>query len=91
MFAKISVAGKDQSPLYAWLTRQPDKSIAGRVVWNFQKYLVGRDGRVLAKFGPRTKPHDAKLVKQLEAALAVPAPKRTGDTTTRHPTDRDGR
>lgn len=71
VFAKISVKGKDQAPLYKLLTEHPDESIAGKVEWNFQKYLVGRDGAVLAKFNPKVGPEDAELIKKLEAALAT--------------------
>lgn len=71
LFAKISVAGNDQHPLYAYLTGHPDPAIAGPVVWNFQKYLVGRDGKVIAKYGPRTKPDDPKLIADIERALAA--------------------
>ena len=71
LFAKIKVRGRDQAPLYAFLTTYPDKAIAGKVSWNFQKYLVGRDGRVIAKFGPRTPPTSKKLIKQIERALAA--------------------
>ena len=49
MFAKVSVKGDDQIPLYQYLTNHPHEAIAGEVAWNFQKYLVGRDGTVLAK------------------------------------------
>jgi glutathione peroxidase len=69
MFAKISVAGPKQSPLYRFLTEHNDESIAGEVAWNFQKYLVGRDGRILKKFEPRTTPDDKELVAAVESAL----------------------
>lgn len=74
LFAKLSVKGDDQAPLYRYLTKHPNTAIAGDVEWNFQKYLVGRDGRVIAKFAPRTLPDDPKLIAQLEAALAEPEP-----------------
>jgi glutathione peroxidase len=70
LFSKISVAGEDQAPLYKFLTGHPNPDIAGKVQWNFQKYLVGRDGTVRAKYGPRTLPDDAKLVADVEKALA---------------------
>ena len=57
--------------MYRYLTTHPDKAIAGKVKWNFQKYLVGRDGAVIAKFGPTTKPESKKIVKAIEEALAV--------------------
>jgi glutathione peroxidase len=71
LFDKISVKGEDQAPLYAYLTRHPDKAIAGDVPWNFQKYLVGRDGAVLAKFGPKTAPEDKEVIDAIEKALAA--------------------
>jgi len=70
LFAKISVKGDDQAPLYAYMTQHPDQTIAGDVAWNFQKYLVGRDGTVLAKWGPRTLPTDKAVVERIEKALA---------------------
>lgn len=74
LFAKISVAGDDQAPLYKFLTNHPNKDVAGKVEWNFQKYLVGRDGTVIARFNPRTKPDDSALVQQIEQALATSKP-----------------
>ncbi len=70
MFAKISVKGEHQAPLYKFLTEHPDPSIAGKVTWNFQKYLVGPDGTVIARFGPRTGPGASKVIAAIEAALA---------------------
>ncbi|MEC9372881.1 MAG: glutathione peroxidase, partial [Planctomycetota bacterium] len=61
MFAKISVKGDDMHPLYQRLTSQPEP-IGGEVTWNFQKYLVDREGNVVAKFGPRVSPGDKELV-----------------------------
>jgi glutathione peroxidase len=72
LFSKISVQGDDQAPLYAFLTDHPNKKIAGPVLWNFQKYLIARDGTVLAKFEPKTTPTDPKLVEAVESALAAP-------------------
>ena len=73
LFAKILLKGRDQAPLYRFLTTHPDQAIAGKVAWNFQKYLVGRDGRVIAKFGARTPPTSKKLIKHIEEALAAGA------------------
>jgi len=70
IFAKVSVKGDDQCELYKFLTSYPDEKISGEVPWNFQKYLVGRDGKVLAKFGPRTLPTDPKVTSAIEKALA---------------------
>ena len=68
MFSKISVKGEDIHPLYAMLTSQP-APIGGQVSWNFQKYLVDREGRVVAKFSPKTPPDDPALLARLEALL----------------------
>lgn len=72
LFDKVSVKGDDICPLYEYLTKHPDEDIAGDVKWNFQKYLVNRNGDVIAKFGPRVNPNDKKIVAQLEQALAAP-------------------
>ncbi|MCB9849242.1 MAG: glutathione peroxidase [Phycisphaerales bacterium] len=74
LFDKVSVKGDDICPLYDYLTHHPDKEIAGDVLWNFQKYLVDREGNVIAKFDPRTSPNDEKLVAELAKALAEPKP-----------------
>lgn len=68
LFSKISVKGDDMHPLYNELTSMPDP-IGGEVLWNFQKYLVNRNGEVVAKFGPRTEPEDAELVGKIEELL----------------------
>lgn len=60
--------------MYQYLTSHPNKEIAGEVPWNFTKYLIGRDGTVIAKWGPKTLPEDPALVEALEKALAAPKP-----------------
>ncbi len=70
LFDKISVKGSDQAALYAYLTKHSEKSIAGDVEWNFQKYLVGRDGTVLAKFSPKKFPEEKEITDAIEKALA---------------------
>jgi glutathione peroxidase len=67
LFAKISVKGRDIEPLYAWLTRA--SGFPGDIPWNFTKFLVAPDGRVVARFGPNTDPLDASVVEKLEAVL----------------------
>ncbi|OGV59873.1 MAG: glutathione peroxidase [Lentisphaerae bacterium RIFOXYC12_FULL_60_16] len=70
MFSKISVAGDDMHPLYRFLTdpsTNPDH--AGKISWNFNKFLIGRDGRILNRFGSRTEPEDPDLIQAVEAAL----------------------
>jgi glutathione peroxidase len=64
MFAKISVKGEDRHPLYDALAGDEDIS------WNFEKFLVGRDGKVAARFSPKTVPEDPAVVAAIEAELA---------------------
>jgi glutathione peroxidase len=70
LFAKVHVLGAEQSALYAFLTGAdaPPKG-AGDVVWNFEKFLIGKDGRVLGRFAPPTAPDDADLGGAIGAAL----------------------
>lgn len=71
LFSKISVKGADQHPLYRWLTEgRSAPATAGAVTWNFNKFLVGRDGRVRARFGSRDTPESEALIQAVEAALA---------------------
>ena len=68
--AKVEVNGEGRDPLYAWLTAQtttPDGP--GDIKWNFAKFLVGRDGSVVARYSPMVTPDDAALVTDIEAAL----------------------
>ena len=69
LFSKITVKGVEMHPLYQELTTMPEP-IGGDVLWNFQKYLLNRDGEVVAKFGPKTEPQDPELVAQVESLLA---------------------
>jgi glutathione peroxidase len=68
LFAKVAVKGEQTSALYKYLTQE--SPVAGPVRWNFQKYLVGHDGAVLAAFDPRTAPDDPRFVAAVDAALA---------------------
>lgn len=67
MFSKISVKGKDTHPLYQFLTTTTDS----KVQWNFQKYLVDKDGNVVTYFSPRTKPLDEEVVSEIRKLLSV--------------------
>ena len=70
MFSKIEVNGAGRQPLYAWLTAEPiAPEGSGDIKWNFTKFVVGRDGRVVARFDPRTEPAAPALVAALEKAL----------------------
>lgn len=68
MFEKIDVNGKDQSPLYDYLkSTAADK---GDIGWNFEKFIVNKDGKVVARFKTRTSPDAPEVVKVLEEQLA---------------------
>jgi glutathione peroxidase len=70
MFAKISVKGDDIHPLYKYLTdKQTDPQFGGDVKWNFNKFLVGRDGRIIGRFEPAVKPESADVTQAIEKAL----------------------
>jgi glutathione peroxidase len=70
MFEKIEVNGPGRHSIYAVLTQAPDTSgEAGDVQWNFEKFLVGADGAVLARFRPLVTPEDPGLVAAVEASL----------------------
>ncbi len=78
LFAKISVKGEDQAKLYQYLTsKEKNGEFGGEIAWNFTKFLVGRDGKVIARFEPKVRPDDPDVVKAVEAALAAPKPGRS--------------
>jgi glutathione peroxidase len=68
MFAKVKVNGREAHPVYRWLRSQKKGVLGGRVNWNFTKFLVGRDGRVVARYGPSTEP--SAIADDIEKALA---------------------
>ena len=68
LFDKIHVKGPEQSPLYAALTG-PNAAFPGDVKWNFGKFLIGKNGEVLARFEPGVKPESPEIVTAIENAL----------------------
>jgi glutathione peroxidase len=69
MMAKVDVNGGAAHPLYKWLTKEaPGVLGTSFIKWNFTKFLVGRDGRVIKRYGPRDEP--AGIAADIEAALA---------------------
>jgi glutathione peroxidase len=70
LFEKINVNGESRAPIYKWLT-SPEATPAdpGPVGWNFEKFLVGRDGKVIARFRSPVRPTDPKIVGAIETAL----------------------
>jgi len=69
MFDKIEVNGDDAHPLYEWLKQEKGGLLGSKIKWNFTKFLVGRDGRVLARYAPTDTPES--LTEDIEKALAT--------------------
>jgi len=68
---KVEVNGAGRHPLYDRLTGFADaEGHSGDIRWNFEKFLIGRDGKVVGRFSPQTEPESAELVAALESALA---------------------
>lgn len=65
MFEKTTVKGDDAHPLYVRLASESGTYPQ----WNFHKYLVGRDGKLIAEFSPRTEPYDDELLTKIKTAL----------------------
>ena len=74
MFSKISVKGDDQAELYKFLTSEKkDPGHAGQIQWNFTKFLVDRDGKVIGRFEPKVKPDASDVTEAIEKALGAKA------------------
>jgi glutathione peroxidase-family protein len=72
MFSKISVTGADQHPFYTFLTsKKSNPEFGGDISWNFNKFLVDRNGKIVARFGSKDKPQDEKVVAEIEKFLAA--------------------
>jgi glutathione peroxidase len=69
MYSKISVKGADQAPLYSYLTTQTEPGISGEIKWNFTKFLVDKNGKVVKRFEPAVTPDSAEVTSAIEAQL----------------------
>ena len=70
MFSKIDVNGQNRAPLYAWLTAQPTQPDGpGDILWNFGKFLVDKQGNVIARFNPRVAPDAPEVTAAIEKAI----------------------
>ena len=70
MFSKLEVNGPGRDPLYTFLTAQPTQPDGpGDIQWNFAKFLIGKDGSVVARFGPAETPESPELTAAIEQAL----------------------
>ncbi len=67
MFAKVEVNGSGAHPLYGWLRSEQGGILGNRIKWNFTKFLVGRDGRVIRRYAPTVKPE--AIAADIEKAL----------------------
>lgn len=70
MFSKVSVKGDDKAPLFGYLTGAANPDKQGDIGWNFEKFLVGKDGRLIRRFATKVRPDDAELVAAIEKALS---------------------
>lgn len=72
MFSKISVTGRDQHPLYGFLTNKAtNPEFGGEISWNFNKFLIGKDGKVVGRFATAVNPEDASVVAAIENQLGT--------------------
>ena len=71
MFSKVAVKGQGKAPLFAWLTSgDGNDDMAGEIGWNFEKFLIGKDGRLIKRYKSGVDPMSAALRADVEAALA---------------------
>ena len=72
LFNKDHVKGDSKQPIYKFLTEGPQSEFHGEVSWNFEKFLIGKDGRIVARFKPSVSPESAEVTQKIEQALASP-------------------
>ena len=70
MFVKISFKGPDINPIYQYLTSpETDPDFSGPITWNFEKFLIDRNGKIIDRFAPKTEPDDPSITSAIEKAL----------------------
>lgn len=69
MFSKVSVLGDDKDKLFAYLTSQPNPDFEGDIKWNFEKFLINREGNLVRRFRSDVEPLDAEIVSAVEKEL----------------------
>jgi len=72
LFSKVDVNGDDAHPVFQWLRAEKGGLLGSKIKWNFTKFLIGKDGQVIDRFAPTTKPE--KLADDIEKALAGSSP-----------------
>ena len=74
MMSKITVVGNEKAPLYKFLTeKETAGDFAGEIGWNFNKFIVDRNGNLIARYNSKTTPDDKTVIKEIEAALNAKA------------------
>ena len=69
MTSKVSVIGDDQDPLFTFLTSQPNSDFEGDIKWNFEKFLVNKDGKLIRRFRSASKPESEEVVTAIKELL----------------------
>ena len=70
MFSKISVKGRNINPLYLYLTdKKTDPKFGGNITWNFNKFLIDKEGNIINRFDSAVKPEDKKITDAIESVL----------------------
>lgn len=69
MFSKVSVKGNDQDPLFKYLTSQPNQDFTGDINWNFEKFLIDKEGNLVRRFRSRTSPMSDEVIASIETIL----------------------
>ena len=70
MFSKISVKGKTMHPLYQYLTsKETNPEFSGKISWNFNKFLISKEGKIINRFGSKDKPESEKIIQAIKGAL----------------------
>lgn len=70
MFSKVSVKGDDQADLFKYLTSEPNPDFKGDIEWNFEKFLIGKDGSLVRRFRSAIKPESEEIAEAIEKELA---------------------
>lgn len=71
LFSKDKVKGKEKQLIYKYLTEGPQSEFHGEISWNFEKFLIGKNGKILARFKPNIDPESVEVVSEVEKALAL--------------------
>jgi glutathione peroxidase len=69
MMSKISVRGRNTDPLFKWLTTEPNPDFTGKIKWNFEKFLIDENGKLIRRFRTRVNPIDEQISKAIEEPL----------------------